>query len=671
MGNLEISSWKIKSARLGPNNPLPPLYPERVRPQIEISDDLPQEINKQMKYGHVPTVLPYAIQNEYQREQQTTETTVAVLENEILRATFLLELGGRLWSLYHKPSQRELLEVNPTVQAANLAIRNAWFSGGVEWNIGTIGHSPFSFDPLFAARILRDDGTEMLRLYEWERFRQTPFQIDAWLPPDSPVLFLYIRICNPHDFDLPIYWWTNIAIPETPETRVICPTDTAYCLGFEPDRLKKTALPISQGNDLSYPKNYSHAADIFFEVRKKNHPWITALDGDGNGLFQISTANLHGRKMWVWGSGTGGQNWQKFLSPQGKGYLEIQAGLTRTQLEHRILSGGSELAWVESYGLISIKPQLVHSLNWNNVCKSVKVEMDQLIPPKTLERERIRADRYKDRKPDDIIQRGSGWGSLENLRRELNHHPPCCPPGLEFDEVAFTDEQLPWVQLLRTGDLPTLPADKLPPGFLVHEPWIQKLQQAVSSTATENWFAWYHLGLMYYFKGDYQDARSVWQHSFDLTPNPWALRNIALIYWKDGHIEQAAKLLAEAHNLVPSLLQLTIELGKCLIEAGKSDFWLDMVQKLPPAQQAHGRIRLLEAQAAVAEKNIQIVKLFFDDQIIPSDLREGETSLAELWFAYQLLRISEEQPPGINRVSLEQIKLKFPVPDFADFNLGV
>ena len=120
MSNLEISSWIIKSARLGPNNPLPPIFPERVQPQIQIANDIPQEISKQMEYGHVPSVLPYAVQDDYHRDLQSTETTVAVLENEILRATFLLEMGGRLWSLYHKPTKRELLEVNPAVQAANL-----------------------------------------------------------------------------------------------------------------------------------------------------------------------------------------------------------------------------------------------------------------------------------------------------------------------------------------------------------------------------------------------------------------------------------------------------------------------------------------------------------------------------------------------------------------------
>ena len=63
------------------------------------------------------------------------------LGNEILKATFLPELGGRLISLLHKPLGRELLNRNPVFQPANLAIRNAWFSGGIEWNIGQLGHT--------------------------------------------------------------------------------------------------------------------------------------------------------------------------------------------------------------------------------------------------------------------------------------------------------------------------------------------------------------------------------------------------------------------------------------------------------------------------------------------------------------------------------------------------
>ncbi len=48
----------------------------------------------------------------------------------MLKATFLLEYGGRMWSLVHKPSGRELLYVNPMFQPANLAIAQRLGSRG-------------------------------------------------------------------------------------------------------------------------------------------------------------------------------------------------------------------------------------------------------------------------------------------------------------------------------------------------------------------------------------------------------------------------------------------------------------------------------------------------------------------------------------------------------------
>ena len=39
------------------------------------------------------------------------------------------------------PLPRELLFNNPIYQPANLALRNAWLAGGIEWNVGQFGHS--------------------------------------------------------------------------------------------------------------------------------------------------------------------------------------------------------------------------------------------------------------------------------------------------------------------------------------------------------------------------------------------------------------------------------------------------------------------------------------------------------------------------------------------------
>ena len=64
---------------------------------------------------------------------------------------------------------------------SNLAICNAWFSGGVEWNISLIGHSPFTARPLFAAELMTDDEVPVLGMYEFERLREAVYQMDFWL----------------------------------------------------------------------------------------------------------------------------------------------------------------------------------------------------------------------------------------------------------------------------------------------------------------------------------------------------------------------------------------------------------------------------------------------------------------------------------------------------------
>ena len=98
-------------------------------------------------YGLPPSIYPYLVLDDYARHRRPGVMRTAVLENERIRAEFALDLGGRLWSLRELPSGRELLYTSPALQPANLALRNAWFAGGVEWNIGTRGHSPTTCAP--------------------------------------------------------------------------------------------------------------------------------------------------------------------------------------------------------------------------------------------------------------------------------------------------------------------------------------------------------------------------------------------------------------------------------------------------------------------------------------------------------------------------------------------
>jgi Domain of unknown function (DUF5107) len=69
----------------------------------------------------------------------TLDIHSVVFENSYLRAMVLLESGGRLWSLRDKVAGRELLYNNNRLQFGHLGLRNAWFPGGIEWNLGPRG----------------------------------------------------------------------------------------------------------------------------------------------------------------------------------------------------------------------------------------------------------------------------------------------------------------------------------------------------------------------------------------------------------------------------------------------------------------------------------------------------------------------------------------------------
>src|SRR5947208_1742400 len=126
MSELRLTTLTLPTAPVGPVNPLPPLFSGADLHEVAEAGQADEEMRRNIGYGRVPSVMPYLVQDGYTRDRENVEHPVAVLENATLRATFLLGAGGRLWSLVHKPTGRELLFRNPVFQPANLALRGAW-----------------------------------------------------------------------------------------------------------------------------------------------------------------------------------------------------------------------------------------------------------------------------------------------------------------------------------------------------------------------------------------------------------------------------------------------------------------------------------------------------------------------------------------------------------------
>lgn len=628
------AAYPIPSAKIGQENPLPDIKNiSYIHADIETTDAVPPELTQYVNKGMIDTMLPYGQQDDYGRERTERIFQAIVLENELLKAVFLPELGGRLWSLTDKTTGRELLYRNPVFQPGNLALRNAWFSGGVEFNVSIKGHHPMTCSSMFAQRIEMADGTPGVRMYEYERIRGTAYGFDAWLPDGSAMLYVRPRIENTTDHPVWTYWWSNIAVPYTEKMRVIVPAEKTFVNYGIDDHyyLDFAGVPVANGIDITYPKNVKIAQDFFFYIPDEARKWIAAVDEKGLGLMQCSTRQLKGRKLFVWGDSRGGDNWKDFLSDgQNDGYIEIQAGLARTQLEHIPLEAGGVYTWVEAYGALEQDPGKLHG-QWQDAQDAVLAAFDASFG-KPME-QALDPLVELEAKAGDPLFTGSGWGTLEQLRRQADGEADLSPT-YRFPESALEPAQMPWLMLLQQGKLPCPQPNDRPGGYVVDKQWHRRLENALEQEENRTWYSWMHAGIMRYADGQLEAARAAFENSQILCPNPWALRNLAML-WRNEFFdnEKALAYMEQAIDLQDDNRWLWIDMATTCLTAKAYTRWIALYGRIPAPIRTEGRLKLYTAMALTELGELEEAAEYLNYDLVIPDLKEGENLISDAWFA--------------------------------------
>lgn len=663
----------LPGAALGSENPLPMFRDRAFDRVVPVRDSVPIEKRDGLGRATGFRVLPYRLQDRYTRTRAPLSFQAAVLENDLLRATFLPELGGRLISLVNKPDDRELLCRNPVFQPANLAIRNAWFSGGIEWNLGLFGHAFTTCAPLFAAMFTAGDGSQGLRLYEFERCTRLFWQLDVTLPEGSPWLITHARVVNPNAEPAPLYWWTNIAVPERPDVRVLAPARDALYIDFDlaPHGFGNAVLPnlpTLQGVDGTYSTNYPFASEFFFQCDSTDRPWEAAIDGDGHGFVEVSTAPLRYRKLWCWGQHAGGRHWQEFLAPGGQPYIEIQAGLAPTQLHGLDLAGGAEAQWTQVFGAVSADPARVHGADWADACVAVEEALAARLDDDRLAAIDAVCRAQADQAAQTLVQSGAGWGALEILRRGRQAGVSPLPAALHFPVDHLGAEPAKWLSLLQDGILPPQsPADPLGE-FLVQPEWQAALEASLERPGGRHWLALLHLGIMRLESFDDAGAEAAWRESHALTPNAWALRNLAVLATRRGETAGALELYDRAWDLAPDVARraLAAEYLGVLCSAGRFADARAALQLLPAETLDDDRVQIRRGEIALALGDLEAV-----EDVLARDyavIREGENALSDLWTGLWLRRLAG--PSGVVDDALRaRVARDYPPPERIDFRM--
>ena len=271
---------------------------------------------------HAPN-LPYLTQDQWGCERAPQDVPVLAYEDAHLRLAITPQWNGRIWSVLDKARGRDWTFANPAHQPANIAVLKAWTSGGIEynWSPGIIGHSVFSESPSFVG-VLNTTRGPVVRVWEYDRLNASVFQVDILL--QGGALFLHPRVTHTRDSAEPLqgYWWTCVAVPAKPTTRVLTPAQFTAQTSVAPTTWS-TWPHFAMGDSNSSFGGYMGrritdnsflgavtSGDFFMGPTSPDEHSITYAEASGFAAYHGHSASLNGTKFFTWGQASSSKQTQ-------------------------------------------------------------------------------------------------------------------------------------------------------------------------------------------------------------------------------------------------------------------------------------------------------------------------------------------------------------------------
>eukprot|EP00040_Diaphanoeca_grandis_P032638 m.198319 g.198319 ORF g.198319 m.198319 type:complete len:456 (+) comp32689_c0_seq5:544-1911(+) len=253
-------------------------------PPLDLNDG-----NKVSRY------LPYLNFNQFRTERTPTKIPTITLSDHKLKVDITPQFGGKVYAMTDVPTGRSLLHTPKIHQPIIAARLDAQVDGGIEWNWspGKLGHWVGTEQDVYAAQLDTVKGP-MVRVYEYDRWNQTVFQVDMIV--QNGTLFAHPKVTNPHAHNITGYWWTCVGMKltsntsechsshETKGTRVLTPA--AYNVNDALEAIPWPNVTNAGGNtdnrshDMSFLSSWSTGGDNFVRILSPTRPHVTVIDKD-------------------------------------------------------------------------------------------------------------------------------------------------------------------------------------------------------------------------------------------------------------------------------------------------------------------------------------------------------------------------------------------------------
>jgi hypothetical protein len=503
--------------------------------------------------------------------------TGIAMESDTLKLLLTPQYAGKIWRVLDKRNGKDLFFNNPAHQPANIGTLKAWAAGGIEWNWspGIVGHSAFTESPAWVAKVPSSRG-DILRVYEFDRYNATVWQVDVFL--DNDTLWHHVTIHNPHQtVDLRGYWWTCVAHHAAPEMRIITPGNQVVqnsVSPFQENSWPHYAGSVQNGSFTGLDNVWSHDnsylgniiwGDLFLRIPSPQMPYIAIAEQDGRVVFHGHT--LNGTKFFTWGQNGAGRFMQDFLSGVSGSpptnirpgdYTELQTGVAPTQMQTFPVPSQGTIQFTEWFKSFNGSTSKLFSNTYSDALGEMNTWLSSSsgmnashIADVTSFLNSVAITAIN---ASNILSRGSPWGGLYE---RLAKGPLTRSTYFDLDKQDPLVQ--PWVELMDTGTFSTETLSLLPVSYQVRPEWISLL--AATPVKNMTWLHQLHLAIYEAELGQVDSPRSRFQASLSLNPvNPIAARCLARLSSTPADAEQhylsAYGMLSKLSPADPSLRRI-------------------------------------------------------------------------------------------------------------------
>jgi tetratricopeptide (TPR) repeat protein len=301
-------------------------------------------------------LYPYNRFDGYTDQSTEQPWEMIVMENNYIKIWINPKVGGKIWGAIEKSTGKEFIYFNNSVKFRDVAMRGPWTSGGMEINMGIIGHTPSCSAPVDYKMIENPDGSVSCFIGATDWPSRTEWRVEINLKKDaahfSTKSWWHNNSCMPQSY----YQWNNVGIKAAGNLEYIYPGNKR--LGHDgasqhwPEDEQNRKISFYDQNDHGEYKSY-HVFGSYSDF------WGCYWHDDQFGMgHSAAYDDKPGKKIWIWGLSPYGMIWEDLLTDHDGQYTEVQSGRlfnqsiatsSKTPFKHRSFLPYSYDTWEEHW----------------------------------------------------------------------------------------------------------------------------------------------------------------------------------------------------------------------------------------------------------------------------------------------------------------------------------